>query len=82
MTDSAWSEEMVTWETAPASDGGLIGSLGEVDAGNWYEFDVSSLVTGDGVVSIRVSSPNSNGADYSSKEGENVFVPQLIVTMQ
>ncbi|UCH24518.1 MAG: PQQ-dependent sugar dehydrogenase, partial [Trueperaceae bacterium] len=79
-TDTFWSEATVTWSTAPAGDGGLLGSLGQVDAGNWYEVDVSSLVTGDGVVSIRASSSSNNGVDYASKE-EGSFVPELVVTL-
>ena len=42
--------------------------------------DLTSFVTGDGVVSLRVSSTNSNGADYASKEGAATTRPQLIVT--
>jgi len=51
-----------------------------VAAGNWYEVDMSALVRGDGVVNLRVTTTNSNGADYVSKEGAPGFGPQLIVT--
>ena len=77
VTDSSWSEGSVTWNNAPAS-GGLLGSLGTVSPGNWYEVDVTSLVNGDGLVSIKITSDQSNGAFYSSKEGSNA--PQLVVT--
>jgi hypothetical protein len=43
---------------------------------------VTSLVTGDGPVSIRVDSTSNNGVDYSSKENSNNNAPQLIVTLQ
>jgi hypothetical protein len=76
----SWSEGTVTWTTAPAFDSGTVASLGAVSAGTWYEVNVTSLVTGDGVVSLRVTSPNSNGADYSSKEGSASFVPELVIT--
>ena len=49
-------------------------------AGNWYEIDVTSAVTGDGLVSIRASSSSTNGTDYNSKEGAAGFAPQLVVT--
>jgi len=79
VTDPAWSQDTVTWGTAPAGDGGFLGALGRVDAGNWYEIDVTALVTGDGPVSIRISSTNRNGADYAATENSNGNAPQLIV---
>ena len=53
---------------ASFADGGVLGSLGAVAVGNWYELDVTPLVTGDGPVSVRITSSDPNGADYSSKE--------------
>lgn len=79
VADTTWEEETVTWNTAPGADSGVIASLGTVSSGRWYEVDVTSLIRGDGVVSVKVSSNSSNGADYSSKEGSNP--PQLIVTV-
>jgi len=51
-----------------------------VTTGNWYEVDLTSLISGDGTYSLRISSTSSDGADYSSKEGANP--PQLVVTLQ
>jgi len=48
-------------------------------AGTTIELDVTSLLSGN-VLSLRVTSPSSNGADYSSKEG--AAPPQLAVTVQ
>jgi RHS repeat-associated protein/CSLREA domain-containing protein len=77
--DNDWTESTVTWNNAPASEGSLIASLGSVSVNTWYEVDVTSLVTGDGAYSLRVSSTSTNGADYSSKEGANP--PQLVITL-
>lgn len=79
VTDTAWSEASVTWNTAPAGDGGSLGLLGDVTAELWYDLDVTSLVTGDGVVSVRITSPSANGADYISKEGDAGYAPKLMV---
>jgi hypothetical protein len=76
-----WTEPTVTWATAPAADTAILATLGKVSAGNWYEVDVTPFVTGDGVVSMRVTSSSSDGADYSSKEGPASFVPQLVVAV-
>jgi chitodextrinase len=74
--DTSWTENGVTWNTAPAAEATAFGSLGSVATGNWYTLSVP-FITGDGTYSIRVSSTSTNGADYSSREGANP--PQLIV---
>jgi len=57
----------------------MLASLGAVSVNTWYEVDVTSLVTGDGTYSLRISSTSTNGADYSSKEGTNP--PELVLTL-
>jgi uncharacterized repeat protein (TIGR01451 family) len=78
--DNGWLESTVTWDTAPVADWITVGSLDAVAAGNWYDVDVTPLVTGDGTYSLRVTSPSPDGADYSSKEGSPGLAPQLLVT--
>jgi hypothetical protein len=80
-TDTSWSENDVSWATAPAADGRALGSWGSVSAGSWYELDVSALVVGDGAYSIRMTSPNVNGADYVSKEGLAGLTPELVIVL-
>ena len=80
VSDSGWNETSVTWNTAPPSDATQLASLGRVAAGNWYEIDVSSLITGDGTVSLSISSTSSDGAYYGSREGSNP--PELVVTVE
>jgi hypothetical protein len=77
-----WSESTVTWNTAPAYDSSAaIASLGQVNIDTWHEVDVTSLVTGDGTYSLRITSTSSDGAKYASKERAG-FAPQLVITMQ
>ena len=80
-TDTGWSESTVTWDSAPVPNGIVLGSLGPVALGNWYELDVTPLITGDGPVSIRVSSTSPNGADYASKENISGLAPELVITL-
>ena len=80
VSDTTWQEETVNWNTAPAALSTLMASLGSVSANNWYDVDITSLITGDGAYSLRISSTSSDGADYSSKEGANP--PQLVITVQ
>ncbi len=78
--DTSWNESAVNWNTAPAADAAVLGTLGSVQVGNWYEVDVTSAVTGDGLVSFEALSTSTNGADYSSKEGTAGLAPELVVT--
>ena len=80
VADNAWSESTVTWKNAPAGDTAVIGSLGVVTTGTWSEVDLTSLVTGDGVYSLRITSPSSDEAVYSSKEG--TAAPQLVISVR
>ena len=79
--DNSWSESTVNWDNAPAGDPYTVSTLDDVVAGNWYEVDVTPIVTGDGEFSVRASSPSSNGAAFSSSEGTTANRPQLVVTL-
>jgi hypothetical protein len=79
--DTSWAENTVTWNTAPIADPSPTASLGRVVAGTWYEVDLTSIVTGNGTYSVRISSTSTNGADYASKEGLAGFAPQLVVML-
>jgi chitodextrinase len=80
VADNSWTEAGVTWNTAPAADAAILANVGAAAAGNWYEIDVTSLVTGDGTFSLKGISTSSDGSYYSSKEGLAGFAPQLVVT--
>ena len=80
--DDSWVENKVTWDTAPLADQTPIASLGDVTTNTWYEVDLTSIVTGDGTYSFRITSTSSNGADYTSKEGTAGFGPQLVAALQ
>ncbi len=77
---SNWSEKNVTWNTAPAAGATRLGTLNtRVVSSTWYNVTLSSI-TGDGIVTLRVTSPSGDGARYSSKEGTNS--PELWITVQ
>ena len=74
-----WVENAVAWGTAPGT-GATVATLGQVVAGTTYEIDLTSLISGDGTYTLRVTSTNSDGADFTSREGAIGARPQLIVT--
>jgi len=78
--NTTWAESSVNWNTAPATAGAQLASLGAVAVDTSYLVDVSPAVAVDGTVPIRASSTNSDGARYYSKEGSATQAPQLQVT--
>jgi hypothetical protein len=81
VSDTSWSESAVTWNNAPAQDTSTIASLASTTTNTWAELDITSLITGDGVYSIRGSSTSSDGAAYNSKESAT-NKPELVLTVQ
>ncbi|WP_051114923.1 DUF7594 domain-containing protein [Actinokineospora enzanensis] len=80
LSSTTWSETGTTWNNQPAIDGATLGSLGAVGRNAWYEVDVTPAVTGNGTISIAVTSTNSDGADYDSRESGAATAPQLVVS--
>jgi parallel beta-helix repeat protein len=81
VADNSWTETGVTWNNAPAKDASALASLGSVVSNTWLEVDITPLVTGDGVFSLRIASPSTDSAGYDSKEASG-YSPQLVVTLQ
>ena len=65
VSNNSWSETGINWNNAP-SIGPAIASSGPVVAGNWYSVNVSSLVSGDGLVSFALSSLSSSSLNYTA----------------
>jgi acid phosphatase type 7 len=83
VADTSWSEATVTSANAPAGDAAVLGRLpNPVGLNSWQSVDVTPLVTGDGVVSVRINSSSADGAGYASKEWGGGLAPQLVVTTE
>jgi hypothetical protein len=75
--DNTWTETSITWNNRPAP-GGVIADVGAISGSTWVEYDVTLLVTGDGAYSFVLSTANTDGVTFSSREGSQP--PQLVVT--
>lgn len=71
-----WSESAVTWRTRPAV-GAIVNRSGATKEGTWASIDVTSLVQGDGVVDIAVTSTASSSRSLRSRETGSA--PRLVV---
>jgi hypothetical protein len=80
--DTTWTEGTVTWNNQPTASTTKVASIAtSVALNTTYTVNVTPLVTGYGVVSIEITSPNADGARYWSKDGATAAqAPQLQVT--
>jgi hypothetical protein len=77
---SAWSETGVTWYKRPARTGGALADSGTIGTGSYTDWDVTSLVAGDGTYSFSLVPDSADGADFRSREaGSNR--PQLVIQL-
>lgn len=82
LANSSWTESGtggVTWNTQPALLNGAVDNKGSIGANSWVEYDVTSLVSGNGTYTFALVADGSDGVVFSSREG--TAPPQLVVTM-
>ncbi|HWC69299.1 MAG TPA: DNRLRE domain-containing protein [Acidimicrobiales bacterium] len=75
---NGWTETGITWANAPAITGAGLDPKGTVATGTWVEWDVTSAVTGNGMLNLAIRNSGGSGT-YSSREGPNANDPQLVV---
>ncbi len=76
VSDNSWGETSITYNNAPAL-GTVLNSSGSIVSGAYVEIDVTSHVTGDGLVSFGLSTASSSRISINSREGSNA--PELLV---
>ncbi|HET9017032.1 MAG TPA: DNRLRE domain-containing protein, partial [Thermomicrobiaceae bacterium] len=81
VSDSSWSETAMTYDTRPTIDGPVLSSVGAVNPGSWYAWDVTAAVSANGTLTLAVTSGDSDGAFYASREAGASMAPQLVVTV-
>lgn len=77
VVNTGWDESTLTYNNAPEW-GQVIATSGPVAAGTFADVDVSSAVSGDGLVTLALTSVSSTSTSYSSREGSNpptLFIP-------
>lgn len=78
---NTWNESTVTWDDAPISDVTPLAVVSWASSGVWSNIDITSLITGDGTYSLRLTelSEVNDGAEFNSSENAS-NPPQLQVT--
>ncbi|MGH2979231.1 MAG: DUF7594 domain-containing protein, partial [Solirubrobacterales bacterium] len=81
-TSNDWTEGGIAWSNRPAPTTSVIGDVGAVTAGAFSEWDVTSLVAGDGPLSMMLASAVEDGTQFNSREVANADRrPHLLVTV-
>jgi hypothetical protein len=68
----------VTWNTQPALLGSAVDNKGAIATSTWVEYDVTTLVSGNGTYTFALVADGTDGVTFSSREGSTP--PQLVVT--
>jgi acid phosphatase type 7 len=77
-TGSSWSETGITWNNRPARTSGAIDNQGKIATNTWVEYDVTSLLSGNGTYSFVLGGESNDNVIFSSRQGSNP--PQLVIT--
>lgn len=76
---NTWSEGGITWGNKPQRLDGIADDKGSISANGWVEFDVSSLVNGNGTYSFNLAQSSADGVSFYQRE-YSTNRPQLVLT--
>ncbi|MCG8607193.1 IPT/TIG domain-containing protein, partial [bacterium] len=76
-TSTPWQEDGLIWDNAPEITGSPLSSGGAISLGEIVEFDLSAIITGEGIYSFAISNGSSDAAKYDPKEG--AIPPELVI---
>ena len=62
----------MVYNTRPSVSSKTIDDVGSVRAGQWLQYDVSALVTGNGIVEMALVGDSTDGTDFASREDPTV----------
>src|SRR5262249_36434530 len=74
-----WAEGTVTWNTRPFFSSVVIDAKGAVSRGQVVDFDLTSVIGGDGVYCFTIESSAADGVFYQSREA-GAGPPQPLLT--
>lgn len=67
-TSNAWTESTLTWSNRPARASTPVADVLKATTGTWLEYDVTSLVSGNGSVSMVLATGSTDGTDMGARE--------------
>jgi hypothetical protein len=80
-TDNGWTETGIIWTNRPPRTTAGMDDKGAIATGTWVEYDVTSLVSGNGAFSFVLATTSRDSADFHSRNStQTALRPQLVVT--
>lgn len=80
VADTTWSETGLTWNNRPAPTAPSIPSPTPIAAGSFLSYDVTSMVTGNGLVAFAIDTASATSKSLPSRENATVADrPQLVI---
>jgi hypothetical protein len=81
VSDSTWTEGGITWANRPPHAATAVDNKGALTADMMVEYDVTSLITGNGTYSLNLTPDSTDGTLFDSREVSNpARRPQLVLT--
>jgi hypothetical protein len=77
-TGTSWTETGITWNNRPGRTSGAVDNKGSIPTNTWVEYNVTSLVQGNGTLSFVLAADSTDAVIFSSRQGSQP--PQLVVT--
>lgn len=78
VSDNSWNEVTINYGNAPSISPTIVGTSGPLSAGAWTTIDVGSLVTGNGLISLALTTTGTTTQSYASRE-TGATAPQLVI---
>jgi hypothetical protein len=79
VADNGWGETTITYANAPAPSATVTGSSGAFASSQWVAVEVTPLVSGNGLLTVALTSTSSTGMSFDSREAGTSVAPQLVV---
>lgn len=78
-TDPSWGEKEITWNNRPPRTSEAADNKDSIPPETWVEYDVTSLVTGNGTFSFVLAADSSDSTVFASRQSSQP--PQLVITV-
>lgn len=78
-TGNNWSETSITWNTRLSSIGNALDNKAAITSQGWVEYNVTSVITGNGTFSFVLVADSEDGVEFSSRQGG--MLPELVLTL-
>jgi hypothetical protein len=79
-TDNTWTETAITWANRPPRTTVALDDKGAIATNSWVEYNVTSVLTGNGTYNFVLATTSNDGVDIYSREAASLR-PELLMTV-